>query len=141
LAAAEAVLLFLLRDDQGGALLIAEAATKADADRFGRNCVPGFCGDSIEIEPESQSEDFWGVRTVRIARAVLRHENGRTAVRTRKRRLPTFTTTHIWVRGPQLPDEVESAGLLTAEDHRDLTLDHIARTCEFVEYVEILKWA
>jgi hypothetical protein len=49
--------------------------------------------------------------------------------------------TGIWVRGPQLPDDVEDDGLLTAEDHRDLTLDHIARTSELVARIEILKWA
>jgi hypothetical protein len=136
-------LLFLLRDQRGDALLIAETATKADADRFGRNCVPGFCGDSVEIEPatRAEAEKVWGVRAVRVARAVLRHERKRTTVRTKKRRRPTYTMTHVWVRGPELPDEVESAGLLTQEDRRDLTLDHIARTCEFVESVQILKWA
>jgi hypothetical protein len=136
-------LLFLLKNDQGGALVIAEAATKADADRFGRNCVPGFCGDSLEIEPESQmeAEEFWGVRTVRVATAVLRRDNARSPVPAGKCRPLEYTTAHVWVRGLQLPDDVESAGLLTPEDRRDLTLDHIARTCEFVEYVEILKWA
>jgi hypothetical protein len=49
--------------------------------------------------------------------------------------------TGIWVRGPQLPDEVEDDGLLTAEDHRDLTLDHISRTSCLVARIEILKWA
>lgn len=47
----------------------------------------------------------------------------------------------IWIRGPQLPVDVEEDGMLTAEDHRDLTLDHIARTSELVATIEILKWA
>jgi hypothetical protein len=49
--------------------------------------------------------------------------------------------TAIWIRGPQLPPDVEEDALLTAEDHRDLTLDHIARTSELVATIEILKWA
>jgi hypothetical protein len=49
--------------------------------------------------------------------------------------------TGIWVRGPQLPDDVEQDGLLTAEDHRDLTLEHISRTSDVVARIEILKWA
>ena len=42
---------------------------------------------------------------------------------------------------PRLPVDVEEDGMLTAEDHRDLTLDHIARTSELVATIEILKWA
>jgi hypothetical protein len=49
--------------------------------------------------------------------------------------------TGIWVRGPQLPDDVDQDGLLTAEDHRDLTLEHISRTSDVVARIEILKWA
>ena len=48
---------------------------------------------------------------------------------------------HLWIRGPQLPDEVEEDDLLTPEDHRDLTLDHIARTCKVVVQFQILKRA
>jgi hypothetical protein len=47
--------------------------------------------------------------------------------------------THIWIRGPELPEDVEADGLLTAEDLRDLTLDHIARTCETVVHFHIVK--
>lgn len=43
------------------------------------------------------------------------------------------------VMGPALPEEVEEADLLTAEDHRDLTLDHIERTCRYVFQLEIVK--
>ena len=58
------------------------------------------------------------------------------------RRVLTDTiATGIWVRGPQLPDDVEKDGLLTAEDHRDLTLEHISRTSDMVARIEILKWA
>jgi hypothetical protein len=48
--------------------------------------------------------------------------------------------TAIWVRGPQLPEDVEQ-DVLTAEDHRDLTLDHISRTSDLVARIEILKWS
>jgi hypothetical protein len=59
-----------------------------------------------------------------------------------RRSLMTDTiATAIWVRGPELPEEVEDGGHLTPEDHRDLTLDHIERTSELVARVEILKWA
>ena len=45
----------------------------------------------------------------------------------------SLTATRIWsvVRG-ELPEEVVADDLLTPEDYRDLTLDHIARTCEVV---------
>lgn len=48
---------------------------------------------------------------------------------------------HIWLRGPELPEDVVADGLLTAEDQRDLLLDHIARTCEVVVQFQILKRA
>lgn len=44
---------------------------------------------------------------------------------------------HLWVRGPQLPDEVVDDDLLTPDDHRDLTLDHIERTSELIGRIEI----
>jgi hypothetical protein len=60
----------------------------------------------------------------------------------RDRDLLTSTiATGIWVRGPQLPGDIEEDGLLTAEDHRDLTLEHISRTSDVVARIEILKWA
>ena len=130
-------MLFLLKDDQGRALLIAETGDKAEADTFGRNHLPEFCGDSIEIDSASRADaqEFLGVRTVRLVRVVL--DPG---VRSRKGITPGATVTHLWVRGPRLPDDVESDDLLTAEDRRDLTLDHIARTSTLVGHVEILKW-
>ena len=134
-------MLFLLKDDHGRALLLAQAASKAEADRFGRHHLPQFCGDSIEIDvaARAQAEEFWGVRTVKVVRVVLDP-----AEPPRKRAgafLRQGTDTHLWVRGPKLPDEVEEGGLLTPEDHRDLTLDHIARTSEIVGHVQIVKWA
>jgi hypothetical protein len=45
--------------------------------------------------------------------------------------------THLWVRGPELPEDVVADDLLTPEDHRDLTLDHIERTSDCVGRLEI----
>ncbi|MBC7925123.1 MAG: hypothetical protein H7039_05650 [Bryobacteraceae bacterium] len=47
----------------------------------------------------------------------------------------------LLVRGPRLPDEVEFEGLLTADDHKALTLDHIERTSTFIWRLEIRKRA
>jgi len=44
-----------------------------------------------------------------------------------------------FVLGPELPEEVEADDLLTIEDHRDLTLDHIERVCDFFWKIEIRK--
>jgi hypothetical protein len=135
-------LLFLLKDGQGRGLLIAQADSKAEAEAFGRTHLPEFCGESMEIDMErrAEAEDFWGVRTVRVAQVLPDRE--KPAARPKVRRPgPTITFTQIWVRGPQLPQDVVEADLLTAEDHRDLTLDHIARTSDVVAHVEICKWA
>jgi hypothetical protein len=52
---------------------------------------------------------------------------------------PIVATINIWVRGPKLPEDVENDGLLTPEDLRDLTLDHIACTSHFIGHIEISK--
>jgi hypothetical protein len=45
--------------------------------------------------------------------------------------------THLWVRGPQLPDDVVAEDVLTPEDHKYLTLDHIDRTSDCIARIEI----
>jgi hypothetical protein len=127
-------LLFLLTDDQGRGLLIAESISKMEADTFGRNHLPEF-RESIEIDEavQADAEEFWEVRKVRLLHLLLDPY-----ARNRKC-TPTTTMSHIWVVGPQLPDDVESDGLLTQEDRRDLTLDHIARTSEVIVKFEIIK--
>jgi hypothetical protein len=111
------------------------ATSKPEADAFGRNHLPEFCGDSVEIEMDSRTdaEEFWGVRTVRVVNLELNP--------TAPQPEPTLTASQIWVRGPELPEDVEADGLLTPEDRRDLTLDHIARTCDVVVQMQIRKWA
>jgi hypothetical protein len=121
---------------------MAQASSKAEADAFGRTHLPEFCGESMEIDMESrdEAEDFWGVRTVRIMQVPLdRAQRG--ARRKIRPAEPPVTFTHIWVRGPELPQDVVEDDLLTPEDHRDLTLDHIARTSDIVAQLEICKWA
>jgi hypothetical protein len=129
---------------------MAQAANKAEADTFGRNHLPHFC-ESIEVDIRSRAdaEEFWGVTTVRLVRVVLDPEarapkkpalldwKTQTTPVTEK----GATVKHVWVRGPQLPEEVETGGALTPEDHRDLTVDHITRTSEIMAQVQILKWA
>jgi hypothetical protein len=139
-------LLFLLKDNQGQALLIAQAASQAEADAFGRNHLPEFNGDSIEIDDASQeaAEEFWGVRTVRVVNVLLDMTRTATAVAERQARKSlgrraVAVCTHVVVHGLELPADVESDGLLTSEDRRDLALDHIARTCEFIGQIEIRK--
>jgi hypothetical protein len=134
-------LLFLLKDSQGKGLLIAQAGSKAEAEAFGRSHVPEFCGECMEIDMErrAEAEDFWGVRTVRVAQVLSDSQKPVARPRTRPPALPV-TFTQFWVRGPQLPQDVVEADLLTPEDHRDLTLDHIARTSEVVGHLEICKW-
>lgn len=141
-------MLFLLTDDQGRALLIAESATQAQADSYGNKHVPGFCGASVPVESDLQidAEEFWGIRTVNIAaqasEPVPPASATAVAERPKRTRKPAMgITTHVWVRGLELPDEVVEDDLLTPEDRRDLALDHIARTCTTVGYIEILKWA
>jgi hypothetical protein len=140
-------LLFLLKDHQGQALLIAHAATQAEADAFGHHHLPEFCGHSIEIDSGSQNEaeEFWGVRTVRVVNVLLDVTRTSTAVaektRTRPGKTPTIVFTEVLVHGLELPEDVEADDLLTAEDRRDLALDHIARTCELIGEIEIRKWA
>jgi hypothetical protein len=139
-------LLFLLKDDQGRALLIAEAASQAEANAFGRNHLPEFNGNSIEIDEASQeaAEEFWRVRTVRVLNMLVEGTRPATAVAERSARKPparrpVAVWTGVVVHGLELPEEVESDDLLTSEDRRDLALDHIARTCEFIVQIEIHK--
>ena len=117
------------------------ASSKIEADEFGRSHLPEFCGDSVEIDQDSQAEaeQFWGVRTVRVAKMEL-DSNARARFATAVEE-QSLTATRIWVRGPELPEEVVADDLLTPEDYRDLTIDHIARTCEVVVQVQIRKWA
>ena len=124
-------MLFLLKDRKGRAVVMAQATSKEDANVFGQRFVPEFCGDSVEIEDESrsQAEEFWGVRTVRVP------------IKLKKKTKPVATTTRVWVRGLELPPEVEEDNLLTEEDLRDLTLDHIGRMCSTVIQLEIRKSA
>jgi len=131
-------MLFLLTDDQGRALMMAQADTQAEADRFGRSHIPEFCGESVEIEDSSraEAEEFWAVRTVRVAGMALATDQAKISPEK-----VTFTMTQVWVRGPVLPEEVEADDLLTPEDNAAITLDHIARTCEFVAHIEIRKRA
>lgn len=135
-------LLFLLKDGQGRTLLMAQAGSKTEADEWGRNHLPDFCGESIEIDMSARAEieEQWGVRTVRLVRTLLDRDL-RLEAGQRIRRTPAVTFTTIWVKGPELPEEVVSDNLLTPEDHRDLTLDHIARTSDVVAHLEICKWA
>ena len=136
-------MLFLLKDQRGKALLLAQAPSKEEADEFGRAQVPDFCGESLEIEAESlpHAEEFWGVQTVHVPANGAR--TGSTVVKAKARTAikPIMTTTHIWVRGLELPEEVVEDDLLTPEDHRDLALDHIARTSQYVGRLEIRKFA
>lgn len=127
-------MLFLLTDEQGRGLLMAESTSKNEADRFGRNHLPEF-RESIEIDEASErdAEEFWEVRKIRLVHVLL------DADARRRQTAPTKTMSHIWVVGPQLPDDVESDGLLTLEDRRDITLDHIARTSDVVVKIEIIK--
>lgn len=134
-------MLFLLKNDQGRALLIAQSGSKDQADRFGRTYLPDFCGESIEIEAASRegAEEFWGVRTVKLVHVLL--DPARRARRAKADPKPAALHTTLWVRGPQLPEEVEEARLLTPEDRRDLTLDHMARTSTAIVQLQITKWA
>jgi hypothetical protein len=99
---------------------------------FNNDNGPEFRGDSIEIDMVKRAEcaPTWRMRMVRVAGPAKRSRGA----------MP-ITVTQMWVRGPQLPEEVESADLLTPEDHRDLTLDHIARTSDVVAHLEIRKLA
>ena len=130
-------MLFLLTDEEGRALLIAESGSKAEADRFGRNHVPEFCGDSLEIDPESYTDavEFWGVRTVRLVHMSLNTSPHK------DRCAPSGTISFTWVRGLELPQDVVDDDLLTAEDHRDLALDHIARTSDLIGQIRIVRRA
>lgn len=134
-------MLFLLKDHDGRALIMAHSNSKAEADRFGRDYLPEFV-ESIEIDQASrvEAEEFWGVRTVRLVHVLLDPEaRPRKSSQARPRPKPALATTHVWVRGLELPDDVETAGLLTQEDYRDLTLNHIAQTSDFVGRIEIRK--
>ena len=130
-------MLFLLNDEDGRVLLIAESGSKAEADAFGRSHLPEFCGESIEIDPGSYTDavEFWGVRTVRLVHMVLNSQP------TKHRQPPSGKISFTWVHGPELPQDVVEDNLLTAEDHRDLTLDHITRTSEFIGQIRIVKKA
>lgn len=109
--------------------MIAQASSRARAEAFGYAHFSEFSGDVVEIDPASleEAQEFWRVETVRLVDHRLDPN--------------TFTTTHLWVRGPALPPEVEAEGLLTIEDRRALTLDHIERTSKWIGRVQILKWA
>ncbi len=98
--------------------MITECGSKAEADTFGRNRFPEFCGESIEIDPDSRAdaEEFWGVRCIRLSRTHAKH---------------------VWVPGPELPEDVEADGLLTSEDRAALTLDHITRTSDLIGRFQI----
>ncbi|HYI96263.1 MAG TPA: hypothetical protein VEX68_22160 [Bryobacteraceae bacterium] len=114
-------MLFLLTDRQGRGIVIAEALDKTHANAFGYNYLQNFSGDSLEIDAASRAdaEELWGVETVQL-----------------KAELST-----VWVHGPSLPEEIEGEDCLTPEDHRDLTLDHIERTCDVVVKLQIVKFS
>ena len=133
--------LFLLKNDEGRGLLIAQSGSKDQADRFGREYLPEFCGESIEIESESQAgaEEFWGVRTVRLVNVLL--DPTRKPRRDKMAKRPAALNTITWVYGPELPSDVEEDGLLTIEDRRDLTLDHMARASTLIVQLQITKWS
>jgi hypothetical protein len=57
------------------------------------------------------------------------------------RRAPSGTISFTWVRGLELPEDVVDDDVLTAEDHRDLALDHIARTSDLIGQIRIVKKA
>jgi hypothetical protein len=139
--------LFLLKNDQGQPLLIAQAGTQAEADAFGRSHLPEFCGESIAIDDRSldETEEFRGVRTVSVCQVLLdvTETAGISSERVDRRpgRSPIAVDTHIFVYGLELPEEVEADDVLTPEDRRALALDHIARTCEFIGQIEIRKRA
>lgn len=130
-------MLFLLTDEEGRALLIAESGSKAEADMFGRSHVPEFCGDSLEIDPDSYTDavEFWGVRTVRLVHMLLNPSQHK------DRRMPSGTISFTWVRGLELPEDVVDDDLLTAEDHRHLAVDHITRTSDLIGQIRIVKKA
>ena len=137
-------MLFLLKDQRGKALVIAQAASRAEADEFGRAHVPDFCGESLELEAEScaQAEEFWGVRTLHVPNTGA--QSGTTVVKTKvkaKTKAPDLETTHVWVQGLDLPKELIEEDFLTPEDHRDIALEHIERTCQFVVSFQVRKWA
>lgn len=48
-----------------------------------------------------------------------------------------FAMQRTWVRGPEVPADLLGEDLLTPEDHRDITLDHIERTSDIISKVEI----
>jgi hypothetical protein len=117
----KSALLFLLTDRKGRGIVIAEAVDKTHANAFGHNYLPDFGGDALEIDPanHADAEELWGVQTVQ---------------------LETELST-VWVHGPELPEDVEADGVLTPADYRDLTLDHIERTCNVVVKLQIVKFS
>ena len=127
-------MLFLLTDQEGRALLIAETGTKDEADRFGRNHLPEY-RDSIEIDfrSDTQAAEFWGVRTVKLVQMVLNPDQPAEC------RGSSVKMSFTWVRGPALPEDVVADDLLTPDNLRDLTLDHIARLSDFMCKLEIVK--
>ncbi|HET8548908.1 MAG TPA: hypothetical protein VFL57_12920, partial [Bryobacteraceae bacterium] len=102
--------LFWLKDYQGH-LIIARTCSKENANAFGQTQPPEFCPESTELDETSRQEagELWG-----------------------------GLAKHTWVSGPALPGDVEAGGLLTVEDHRDLTLDHIERTSAVIGQVTIV---
>ncbi|HYP06479.1 MAG TPA: hypothetical protein VER03_09660 [Bryobacteraceae bacterium] len=136
-------MLYLLRDQRGNALVIVQAANKAEANEYGRAHFPDFSGESLELDSDSRAraEEFQGLRTVQAAGG----ESGSTAVKAKKARAgsksPAFTMTQVLVLGLEYPEGLIEDDVLTPEDRRDLALDHIARTSKFVGHIEIRKWA
>lgn len=61
-------MLFLLKDEDGRPLVIVQANSDADADRFGLRNLPTYCGRRTELDPASQreAEEFWNVSSVRV---------------------------------------------------------------------------
>lgn len=115
---------------------MAQASNREEADQFGRTYLPEFSGNIIEVDPDvhADAEEFWGVETIRVMREVLNPSLSR-ARETQKQ--PTMLPLTSWVAGLELPEEVESADLLTADDRKALALDHIERVCKFVGKIEI----
>ncbi len=53
---------------------------------------------------------------------------------------PAVSCTQILVLGDNLvPEDIAAEGLLTAEDYREIALDHIDRTSDFVFRLQITR--
>ncbi len=66
-------MVFLLKDECGRALVIAEASSREEADEFGFRNFRTYCGRIVELDPASrrEAEQFWGVPAVRVVYQVL----------------------------------------------------------------------